>query len=62
MSAAYAVCWRDEEGDEQTAEGESLAELSADMKAQGYAGSSLRVHDGAGFPAGWVSADDWRAA
>jgi hypothetical protein len=56
------VCWLDGEGDEQTAEGESLAELSADMKAQGYAGSAVRVHDVAGFTAGWVSADDWRAA
>jgi hypothetical protein len=59
---SYEICYLDTEGNEQTAEGETLEALSAELAEQGYEGASIRVTDEAGFTRGWVSAKDWRAA
>jgi len=34
----YEICWHDDEGNEQTAEGESLADLARALEAVDYQG------------------------
>lgn len=58
---AYSVSWRDDEGNEQTVEGETLEELATGLEVAGYTGDPIRVTDEPGFTRGWVSAGEWTA-
>lgn len=51
----------DDEGNEQEAAGETLAEVSGELARQGYEGPPIRVLNEHGFTEGWVSATNWRA-
>ncbi len=57
-----SVSWMNEDGDEQTVQGESLEALSFAMHEQGYRGPTRPVEDPAGFIKGWVSNQEWRYA
>lgn len=57
----YTITWMDDDGHAQTLSADSLEALSTELKALDFDRSALRVLDGHGFTAGWVSATDWRA-
>lgn len=62
MREKLVVCFRDEDGNERQASGDSLEELSQHLAEMGYTGGSIRVCDEPGFTVGWVSAGYWKAA
>lgn len=62
MKTTTDIHWFDDEGTEQTVEGETLEELATGLEAAGYTGDSIRVTDEPGFTRGWVSAGQWRTS
>ena len=63
--AALVVSYRDDDGNEHTVEGRTLADLAAALlsaqESGSYAGGQIRVRNDAGFTIGWVDAGHWSA-
>jgi hypothetical protein len=58
--AKLTTTFEDSLGNTETIEGDSVAELAAELP-EGFEGN-LTVHDEQGFVRGWIhSRDDWRA-